>query len=97
MKRKSNLYSIGDAINAFLKKHNLEDEAQIQRIIAEWPKLMGTPIANQTDKIWFHKGTLYVRITSPVWKQELSYGKSKIRKLLNRHIKQELIKEVKIV
>lgn len=89
--------SLGEAIQAFLDKHGLRDEATIQAIIGEWEKLMGAPIANNTEKIWFSKGILYIKMGSPLWKNELQLGRTKIRDMINQRIKRNLIEEVKIV
>jgi predicted nucleic acid-binding Zn ribbon protein len=89
--------SLGDAIQAFLDQHGLTQEAQIQQVIAGWEQLMGRPIAQHTQRIWFKDGTLYVRVDSPLWKQELQYGRQQIAKTVNTHLGEELVKEVKIV
>ena len=90
-------FSLGEAIQAFLEKHGIQEEAKVQEIIADWERLMGAPIAANTDKIWFQQGTLYVRMKSPMWKNELSLARSKIRLMLNQQMGQEIVKEVKIV
>lgn len=89
--------SLGEAIQAFLDKHGLRDEAAIQAVIQEWDKLMGAPIASNTEKVWFSKGILYVKMKSPVWKNELQLARTKIRDMVNARIKRKLIEEVKIV
>ncbi|MEZ4825904.1 MAG: DUF721 domain-containing protein [Bacteroidia bacterium] len=89
--------SLGEAIQAFLDKHGLRDEASIQAVIQEWEKLMGAPIANNTEKIWFSKGILYVKMKSPLWKNELQLARTKIRDMVNARIKRKLVEEVKIV
>lgn len=93
----AHLFSLGEAIDAFLKKHGLQEEAKVQEIINDWGKLMGAPIASNTDKIWFQKGILYVRMSSPMWKSELSLARTKIRNHINQKIGQEIVREVKIV
>jgi predicted nucleic acid-binding Zn ribbon protein len=89
--------SLGDAIKAFLEKNGLEDQADIQRLIAEWDRLMGGPIAANTEKIWFADGVFFVRIQSPLWKSELQMARLKLRDTLNRELGRELIREVRIV
>ena len=38
--------SLGEAIEAYLKKNGLTEEAAIQKVIAEWDVLMGKAIAH---------------------------------------------------
>lgn len=89
--------SLEDAIKAFLEHHGLSEEAAIQELISRWDQVMGKPIAQATEKVWFRAGVLYVRLNSPVWKSELQMGRSKLRTMLNEQMGQEIIREVKIV
>jgi predicted nucleic acid-binding Zn ribbon protein len=89
--------SLGDAIQAFLDKHGLKEEAEIQSIIQEWEKLMGKPIASNTEKIWFNRGTFYVKMKSPVWRNELQMARMKIRDMINARAKKKIVDQVKIV
>ncbi len=89
--------SLGEAIQAFLDKHGLRQESKIQQIIAEWERLMGGPIAQNTEKVWFKDGVLYIKMTSPLWKNELQMARLKMRETLNRELGEEIIEEVKII
>lgn len=89
--------SLGDAIKSFLEIHGLDEEAEIQAVIGRWPELMGSPIEQATEKLWFRAGVFYVKMNSPVWKHELQMGREKIRKLLNEQMGKEIIREVRIV
>ena len=89
--------SVADAISAFLKKYGLQDEADVQMVINEWAHIMGQPIATNTEKIWYEKGILFIRMSTPIWKNELQMARGKIRDTVNRKIGRGLIKEVKLV
>ncbi|MEM6631271.1 MAG: DUF721 domain-containing protein [Bacteroidota bacterium] len=96
MKKNNEYMSLGDAISQFLSKNGLLDEVKIQQLIQDWESLMGKPVATHTEKIWFEKGTLYVKISSSIWRQELSMAHKEIRKIVNESIGKELVREVKI-
>ncbi|RMG59305.1 MAG: DUF721 domain-containing protein [Bacteroidetes bacterium] len=89
--------SVGEAIQAFLKKHGLEDDMLIQQIITDWENLMGRPIAQHTESIRFSRGTLLLTISSPVWKHELNLARNKIKTLINERVGRELVREVRIL
>lgn len=91
-----NQMSVGEAIQAYLEERGISDEAAVQRVLAAWPKIMGKAIAENTENAWYNKGIFYLKMKNPVWKNELSMAKSKVRELLNKEIGQELIKEVRI-
>ncbi|MEM8900552.1 MAG: DUF721 domain-containing protein [Bacteroidota bacterium] len=94
---RNRIMSLGEAIDMFLKKNRLKDQVDIQAVIDEWEVLMGQAISANTEKIWFQRGVLYVKMTSPVWKQELTMARSKIKELVNRKLKRKLVEEVRII
>jgi hypothetical protein len=57
---------------------------------------MGEVINKYTSKIHFHNETLSIHILSAPLKKELSMNHSKILKLLNAELGEELIKIIKI-
>lgn len=59
-----------------------------------WHKLLGNGISNYTQSIYLKDTTLFVRLSSSVVREELSYGKSKIIKMLNDELKQNLVEEI---
>jgi predicted nucleic acid-binding Zn ribbon protein len=89
--------SLGDAINKFLEQHGLKDDLLIQTILTEWEAYMGKSIASNTEKVWFEKGTLYIKMASPVWRNELMMGRQKIKEMINRKVQKDLVDEVKIL
>lgn len=88
--------SMGEAIQAFLKKNGLEEKSLIQGVIGNWGTLMGRPIKENTERIWYRDGVLYVKMNNPVWRNELNLGRSKIRDMLNKEMGKDLITQVKI-
>lgn len=91
-----NMQSLGDALDAYLEQHGLKEKAAVQSMIREWPRIMGKPIAENTEKMWFKDGVLNIKVSHPIWKQELSLARSKVMELLNKEVGEELIKEVRI-
>jgi hypothetical protein len=55
---------------------------------------MENGVANYTTDITLNNGTLYIKLKSSVLREELSYGKEKIVKLLNEKLKKDLIKKI---
>ncbi|MEM6348461.1 MAG: DUF721 domain-containing protein [Bacteroidota bacterium] len=92
----SSYMDLGDAIDAFLNKHGLKDEADIQRVINNWESLMGKPIAQNTEKLWLNKGIFYIKVKSPVWKSELQMARMKIQSMINEQVGRELVQEVRV-
>jgi hypothetical protein len=59
-----------------------------------WKSLMGNGVNSYTKEVVLKGTTLYVSLTSAVLREELSYGKQKIIKMINEELRKEVIKEV---
>ena len=97
MKKKSNELSLGDAIDLYLQSTGIKEKALVQRIIADWESIMGKPIADHTEKLWFNQGTFWIKVNHPVWKNELNMARTRIMDKLNQKLGASLIKEVKVI
>ena len=94
MKRTSNESGIGAVLNDIIKLNNLQpgiDEVNVKEC---WKNLMGNGVNSYTKNIILKNGTLYVELSSSVLRDELSYGKSKIIKLINEDLKREVVFQV---
>ena len=61
-----------------------------------WVKTMGKNIQKYTYKVYYKKGVLYVNLKSSVLKEELTFEKTKVIKLINNELGKEYIKEMKL-
>lgn len=62
-----------------------------------WEKLMGNGVVSYTDSVQLQNKTLIVKLKSSVLREELSYGKEKIIKMLNEELGEELITKLMLV
>lgn len=95
MKKKNDL-SLQEAMKDMLREYRLTPQLNEVRVKSLWEKLMGKTISTYTSAIQVRKNVLYLTILSAPLKQELSYGKDKIKALLNEELGEEYIKEVVI-
>ncbi|WP_373073306.1 DUF721 domain-containing protein [Zeaxanthinibacter enoshimensis] len=86
--------SLGGILKDFIKDSRLE--GGINRINAEdaWKNTMGPGVNNYTTGVVFRNDTLFVSLSSSVLREELSLGKSKIIRMLNEAMGQDLIKKL---
>ncbi|MAU25543.1 MAG: RNA-binding protein [Flavobacteriaceae bacterium] len=89
-----NNLKIDSLIKFFIKENNLENGLENVKIKDMWHELMKNGVANYTTDINLKNGTLYIKLKSSVLREELSYGKEKIVKLLNEKLKKDLIKKI---
>jgi hypothetical protein len=93
-KRLSNESSIGDVLKAFIETNKLQagmDKIDVQQA---WKNLMGNGVNSYTKEVVLKGSTLYVVLTSAVLREELSYGKQKIIKMINEELGKEVVKDV---
>ena len=89
-------YSIGDAIQQFLKGSRIKGDIQALQIGEIWEKIMGKTIAKYTEKIQIHGQVLYITTSVAPLKQELLYQKEKIIERVNEVLGANTVKEVVI-
>ena len=65
-----------------------------EKVNGLWKQLLGNNISQFTDKVELRNKTLYVSLTSAPLREELSYGKEKIMRMLNEEIGKETIKKI---
>lgn len=93
-KRISNESPIGDILKEIIKTNKLESGLDELSVTDAWKSLMGNGVNNYTRNIALRHGTLYVELTSAVLREELSYGKDKIVKMINEELGKEIVKNV---
>ena len=59
-------------------------------------KTMGKNIQKYTIKVVYKKGILYIKLKSSVLREELTYEKFKVIKLINKELGKEYIKDLVI-
>ena len=59
-----------------------------------WFEVMQNGIANYTKDVNIKNKTLYIKLSSPALKQELSYGKEKLIKIINQKFKKKIVNKI---
>ena len=93
-RRVSNEGSIGDVLKEIIEKNKLQAGMDKINVEEAWKSLMGNGVNSYTKEVVLKGTTLYVSLTSAVLREELSYGKQKIIKMINEELRKEVIKEV---
>lgn len=93
-KRLSNESSIAEVLKEFIHANKLEHGMDKIDVEQAWKNLMGNGVNTYTQDVILKGSTLYVKLTSAVLREELSYGKQKIISLLNEELRKEVVKEL---
>ena len=90
-KRNNEHISISDALKVFVEKNKLQKGLDKVNVRDVWNSQMGPAIEKYTTSIKLDRETLYVQLSSSVLREELSYGREKIIRMLNEELGRELI------
>ncbi len=93
-KRNNEHISISDALKEFVEKNKLQKGLDKVNVREVWNSQMGPAIEKYTTSIKLDKETLYVQLSSSVLREELSYGREKIIRMLNEELGRELIQKL---
>ena len=90
-KRNTEESSIGDVLKNFISKGKLAKGLDKVNAKNAWLEVMGPGVATYTTEVILERDILYVQLSSSVLREELSYGKEKIIRLLNEKLSKDLI------
>ena len=96
-KRENDSFSIEDLMQNFIKENNLSKGMQKIKVEETWSKMMGPGVANNTTSVKLQNKTLIIQLNSSVLREELSYGKEKIIKLMNEELGSSVIAKLMLV
>ncbi len=96
-KRNTEFLPIKDLMHNVLQENKLQKGMDLMAIKEAWSSVMGNGVVSYTQEVQFKNGTIVVKLGSSVLREELSYGKDKIVKLLNEKLSKPLIKNVKLL
>ena len=89
-----NNIELKNLINTFLKKNKLEKGILNIEVKKAWFDLMNNGVANYTSDVSLKNKTLYIKLSSPALKEELSYGKEKLIKLINEKLEEDVVEKI---
>lgn len=93
-KRLNNENSVGDVLKHIIEANKLQIGIDQITVKEAWISLMGNGVNSYTKEVTLRKNTLYVELTSAVLRQELSYGKEKIIRMINEEFRRDVVKEI---
>jgi len=93
-KRHNDSSPIEDVLKQIIQANKLQPGIDKIEVRDAWKNLMGNGVNNYTREIMLKGTTLYVELTSAVLREELSYGKEKIVRMINEELKREVVKDV---
>ncbi len=90
----TNTKQLKDLINEIVNSSSFKKKYDNIRIINTWKSFFGSSVEKRTEKIYVKERKLFVKISSPPLKNELSMMKSKILERLNTELSEKLLDEI---
>jgi hypothetical protein len=77
-----------------LSRLELAPQLEAYGIWPVWNEVVGRPVARNAQPEKIRGGTLFVKVSSPVWMQQLQFMKDLIAEKLNQRLRAEVVKNI---
>lgn len=92
-KKRNNIeLPLSTLLQSFVETNKLQSGLDKVNVQDAWAEMMGNGVNNYTTAVQLERDTLYVKLSSSVLREELSYGKEKIVRMLNEALGKDIIK-----
>jgi predicted nucleic acid-binding Zn ribbon protein len=85
---------VGEVLGTSLKRLDLSSRLDEYGVWPIWNDVVGKTIAVNAQPEKIRNGTLFVKVTSSVWMQQLQFMKQMIAEKLNHRLKREIVKNI---
>lgn len=86
--------TLGSVLEQSLKRLDLAARLDEYSVWPIWNDVVGAVIARNAQPEKIRNGTLFVKVSSPVWMQQLQFMKDMIAGKLNHRLKSEVVKNI---
>ncbi len=86
---------IGTILDSLFKQQRLEESIRVNRAVLEWDLLAGQDVSRHARAVHVDHGTLIVEVESPAWMHRLQMEEGELRARINRHFKEEIIRQIR--
>jgi len=92
---KRDVKQIKDLLLQVLREQGLETPLLQKRLVEAWPEVAGPMVASYTLNTYIYNQTLYVRLSNPSLRADLSMRRSELTKRLNDAVGEQVITDVR--
>ena len=87
---------MGDLLRQFIRNEGLETPLLQKRVVDAWDAVTGRTVAQYTAEKFIKNQVLFVKITNPALRQDLSMMRSQLTRRLNESAGATVISDVRI-
>jgi predicted nucleic acid-binding Zn ribbon protein len=85
---------LGAVLDESLKRLDLTPQLEAYGIWPVWDDVVGRPVARNAQPEKIRHGTLFVKVSSPVWMQQLQFMKELIAEKLNERLRAQVVRNI---
>lgn len=93
---KRDVLPLDDVLKKLLREEGLEMPLLQKRLVDAWEVVTGNVVSRYTDEKYIRNQTLFVKITNPALRQDLSMMRTQLVKRLNEQVGSFVISDIKI-
>jgi len=93
-KKKDSLTPLRDILSALLSDSQLPFNPEDATIWKIWDEVVGPGIARNAQPLWIKDRRLRVKVSDPIWLQELSYLEASVRQKLNARLGRQAVEKI---
>ncbi len=92
---KRDVQDIKSLVLKVLREQGLETPLNQKRLVEAWPEVAGPVVARYTLNVYVYNQTLYVRLSNPALRADLSMRRSELTTKLNAVVGEQVITDVR--
>lgn len=89
-----NAIHIGKAIQQLLNSYHLKSKFDETNLVGSWERLVGKSIARRTKKVFIRNKVLFIELTSPAMKHDLTLHKAHILDIFRKEFGEDIVREI---
>ena len=92
--KQTNEQTLGEVIEQLMDSYRIKNRFYEQRLIAKYPEIVGPMISRYTEGLQIRNRVLFLKIASPLVRNELSYARSSLTESLNKAVGKDVIDKI---
>jgi predicted nucleic acid-binding Zn ribbon protein len=93
-RKRDSLTPLRDILSALLSDSKLPFNPGDATIWKIWDEVVGPGIARNAQPLWIKDRRLRVKVSDPIWLQELSYLEASVRQKLNARLGRQAVEKI---
>src|ERR671914_463798 len=85
---------LGDLLQQSLSRLEVAPQLEAYAVWPVWNEVVGKPVARNAQPERIRNGTLFVKVSSPVWMQQLQFMKDLMAEKLNQRLRAAVVKNI---